>query len=142
LTKSVNVGEMIMKHVLAGCIFVALLAGCRGVPFPQDRKTFLQTNDPSWSMWLDTVIYVNLNGTQLSDFRQVKGLGFSRTPLVLLGGSTRFEPIVVEGYGCTIREFLWRIHRKYGFVFDLHSHEGKIHLRVRSPEVVRLTAPN
>lgn len=130
------------KRILATVILAACMCGCKSVPFPQNRNTFLQTNDPRWSIWLDTVTYVNLNGTQMPEFRRVKGLGFGRTPLLLLGSAPRLEPIIVQGYGCTIREFLWNIHRKYGFVIDLHSHEGKVHLRVRSPEVVRLTLPN
>jgi hypothetical protein len=130
-----------MKRVLIGLALVVCLSGCKSVPYPQDRDTFLRTNDPHWSIWLDTVIYQNLNGTQMTDFKRTKGLGFGRTPLLLLGSSPRLEPIIIQGYGCTIREFLWNIHRKYGFVIDLHSYKGKVHLRVRSPEVVRLTLP-
>lgn len=130
-----------MARIIAYIVLLAIVAGCKSVPFPQDRKTFLRTNDPRWAMWLDKVIYVKLNGTQIRDFRSVKGLGFVRTPLLLLGASPRLEPIVIDAYGCTIREFLWRIHRKYGFVIDFIPYKGKVHLRIRSPEVVRLTQP-
>jgi len=82
---------------VASLVLVLCLCGCKSVPFPQDRDTFLKTNDPRWSIWLDTVIYVNLNGTQMPEFRHVRGLGFGRTPLMLLGSAPKLEPIIVQG---------------------------------------------
>ena len=127
-----------MRVIAFAMIF--FVVGCNSVSISQDRDNFLQTVDPRWSVWLDTIVYVNLRGVTMRDFRHVKRLGFGNTPLQLRGGGPQCEPIVIDAYGISIRELMWRIHKKYGFIINLCSLNGDIALCVRSLEVARLDA--
>ena len=127
------------KITLAICLLALGLSGCKTVPYPQRWSTFLRTEDPRWSKWLDTKVDVDLDGVPMWKFKDLPKLGFSRTPMLLTGKMAKYELIKLPPATMTHRELLWAIHKKYGLVVDFTVYGGDISLRVRSPEYIRLT---